>query len=106
MPFSVAHVLVQAVFPTLELLDQGRALQVEQPGRLSLVAAGTLQRSLNQLALDARHERVEIEPFVRERQRRREAWLLAVPTSGSRSPTSICERPAPIATARSTVFSS
>ena len=52
-----------AIHP-LQLLDQGRALHVEEPGRLSLVAAGPLERLLDQFALDARDEVLEVQTVL------------------------------------------
>ena len=94
-------------FEPLQFFDQRRALEIEQPRRLSLVAAGPLQRSLNQLALDVGDERVEIHAVFGQRDRGRiDARSCACCTSVGRSPTSICDRPAVNATARSMAFSS
>src|SRR5439155_5423979 len=60
----------------LELLDERRALEVEQPRRLPFVPAGPLERSPNQLSFDVRDERIEVDAVVRQIDRRRQRWLL------------------------------
>ena len=54
-------------FQPFQLLDERRALQVEEFCRPALVAAGPLERTLNELALDMRDERVEVEPVLGQR---------------------------------------
>ena len=62
---------------TLELLDERRALQAQQSRRLPFVAAGALERSLDQFALDVGDERVEIDAVFGQRDgRRRRARFL------------------------------
>ena len=58
-------------FEALQLLDERRALQVQQLRRLSLVAAGALERLLDQRQLDVRDVLLEVEAFVWKRTARR-----------------------------------
>src|SRR4029079_14402440 len=60
----------------LRLLDEGRSFQVQQPRRRAFVAIRALERTLDQVALDARDIRVEIYPFARQRRRRRRGRLV------------------------------
>src|SRR3954453_826101 len=49
-----------------ELLDEGRALQVEQLCRRPFVAASAFERSLNELELDIGDIRIEVEAGFRQ----------------------------------------
>src|SRR5688500_13061809 len=57
---------------SLQFLHQGRALEIQQPRRLTLVAPRSLERPLNQLTLHARDERVEVDPVIGQQEWRAE----------------------------------
>ena len=59
-----------------QLFDERRAFQVEELRRPAFVAAGPLERALDELALDVRDERVEVESLLGQRHGRRERRLL------------------------------
>src|SRR5258707_979114 len=61
-----------------QLLDERRALQVEQPRRLALVPARPVERTLDEIAFDAGDERVEVKALVGQREQRgdrRRLWF-------------------------------
>src|SRR2546423_10734526 len=58
-----------------QLLDERRALEVEELRRLPFVAAGALERSFDQLAFDVRDECVQVDAVLGQRDRRRENRL-------------------------------
>ena len=54
--FYAAEIFVGQVQP-MELVDERRAAQLQQPRRLTLVAAGLLEAPQNQLAFELRDHR-------------------------------------------------
>ena len=89
----------------LQLVDERRAAQVEQPRGLPLVAAGLLQAAQDQVALELRHDRGEVEPSSGNRDRRHQhrAGALAHVVGSASGP--ISASPPLIATACSMAFS-
>src|SRR4029453_3821300 len=71
MPGRVPHASGHP-FEPLQLLHERRALKVQQSGCLALVAAGSLERSLNKPRLGPRDEAIEIKTLFREREGGRE----------------------------------
>src|ERR1700724_2432583 len=62
----------------LEFFDQRGLFELQQLRRPTLVSAGPLERTLNQVAFDAGDERVEIDAVLGQRDRRRQCGLLRV----------------------------
>src|SRR3989442_13866086 len=55
-------------FPeALQLFHERRAFQVEELRRAAFISAGALERPLDELALDMRDERIEVETVLGER---------------------------------------
>ena len=77
----------------LHLLEERRALQVEQVGSQALVAVGAPECLPDQFALDVVHVAFEVEAIVGERDADAQPRSTAAWISGGRSAASICVRP-------------